>query len=456
MLKRYLPHMKRTLLFLGVPLFAVLVLGLAVEALVRGPELVPDVDKVDLTMIGEMLSLMLTAVRLALPVIGVFIAIPILVSILFQKIYAVQTLEEAHNALNRVTFGMLGRRPFVVVGGGQILLGKESFAGRGGGPFTLIVYDDNAVVTEQYGRIKRVIGPGVHIDTIERFEKIWEIIDLRPQHWVYPVFAMTKEGIPIRCEADLSFQIDDQPGEWGWAVHTEGLHPYSEEAVFKATTGVWMREPDHPERKRTWVGRVVISFAEGLLRDILAEYRLDWLLAPPQPGQQHPREQIRQRLEEGLRTQVRQVGAKLIRVDIGAIEVRARDDDTTEELQEIIPKQRVEAWYADWETRTLESRAEMEAALLRTDVARVQAQAEVLVTIMEALQAAIASEGTIEPYMLAVRLVESLRWMSYNVYLHDFMPPEATQRLRRLQELFEGEIEGPGRGAGRGELQEGA
>jgi hypothetical protein len=435
MFKRYLPHFKRTLLFLGVPLFVTLVLGLAIEAWLRGPELVPDVDQVNLAMVGEMISLVLTAVRLAFPVIGALVAVPILASILFQKIWAIQTLEEAHNALNRVTFGMLGRRPFVIVGRGQILFGKESFAGHGGGPFTLIVYDDNALVTEQYGRIKRILGAGIH--SAERFEKVWEIIDLRPQHWVYPVFALTKEGLPIRCEADLSLQIDDQPGEWGWPVHTDGLHPYSEEAVFKAATSEWIREPDHPEHKRTWVGRVVIGFAEGLLRDILAEYWLDWLLAPPQPDQQHPREQIRQRLEEGLRTRVGRVGAKLIRVDIGPIEVRAREDETTEKLQKIIPKQRVEAWYADWEARTLESQAEMEAALLRTDMARVQAQAEVIVSIMEALQATIAAQGMAEPYMLAVRLVESLRWMSYNVYQHDFMPPEAVQRLRRLQELIE-------------------
>lgn len=438
---RYWPHMRVTLLILGGPLFVVLILGLAIEAWLQGPEFIPDIERVDPTLIGEMISLVLAAVRLALPVIGVFVGIPILISTLFQKMYAIQKSEEAHDSLNRVVFGKVGRRPFVIVGRGGILLGKDSFAGRSGGPATMIVYEDNAVVTEQYGRIKRVLGAGIH--NIERFEKVWEIIDLRPQHWVYPVFAMTKEGIPIRCEADLSFQIDDRPGGSAWSVHTGGLYPYSEEAVFKAATSVWIREPDHPEHKRTWVGRVVIGFAEGLLRNILAEYRLDWLLAPPQPGQKHPREEIRKQLEQGLRASVGKVGAKLIRVDIGPIEVQAREDGTTEKLQEIIPKQRVEAWYADWEARALAGRAEMEAGLLRTDMARVQAQAEVIVEIMEALQDTIVTQGVSEPYILAVRLVESLRWMSYNVYQRDFMPPEAVQRLNRLQELLEGQTGEP-------------
>ena len=220
-----------------------------------------------------------------------------------------------------------------------------------------------------------------------------------------------------------------------------GLHPYSEEAVFKAATSVWMREPDHPERKRTWAGRVVISFAEGLLRDILAEYRLDWLLAPPQPGQEHtlseegsPREVIRERLEEGLCTRIGKVGAKLIRVDIGPIEVQAREDETTEKLQNIIPKQRVQAWYADWEARALSSRAEMEAALLRVDAARLRAQAEVIAEIVANLQETISVQGVVEPYILAIRLVESLRWVSYNIYQHEFTPPETVQRLKRLRE----------------------
>jgi hypothetical protein len=394
LLLRYWPHMRLTLLILGGPLFVILILGLAIEAWLQGPEFIPAIEQVDLTLIGEMMSLVLTAVRSVLPVIGVFVAIPIVISILFQKMYAVQKSEEAHDSLNRVVFGKVGRRPYVIVGRGRILFGQDSFAGRSGGPATMIIYDDNAVVTEQYGRIKRVLGAGIH--NIERFEKVWEIIDLRPQHWIYPVFAMTKEGIPIRCEADLSFQIDDQPGKSGGAVHTGGLYPYSEEAVFKAATSVWIREPDHPEQKRTWVGRVVISSAESLLRNILAEYRLDWLLASPQSGQEHPREEIRKQLEQGLRASVGKVGAKLIRVDIGPIEVQAREDETTEKLHEIIPKQRIEAWYADWEARALAGRAEMEAELLRTDMARVQAQAEVIVEIMEALQDTIVTQEVLE------------------------------------------------------------
>ena len=68
LLLRYWPHMRLTLLILGGPLFVALILGLAIEAWLQGPEFIPAIEQVDLTLIGKMMSLVLTAVRLALPV----------------------------------------------------------------------------------------------------------------------------------------------------------------------------------------------------------------------------------------------------------------------------------------------------------------------------------------------------------------------------------------------------
>ncbi|MFQ6101382.1 MAG: hypothetical protein ACE5OS_09135 [Anaerolineae bacterium] len=432
--KRYVDHLKRTLLTLGVVLFLAAALGVATEVWLRSAETTPNADQVGPASLGAMLSLALASVGVSLPVVGALVAIPLLASNLLYRLYATKDLKEAHDALNRIVFGKLGRRPIVVIREGKIGFGKDSFAERVGGPATLVIHDDTAVVTEQYGRIKRILGAG--IQDVERFEKAWEIIDLRPQRWVYEVFALTKEGIPISCQADISFQIDDQPGNPGWKVHTEGAYPYAEEAVFKAATNKWIREPEREDTFMTWAGRVVIGFTEGLLRNILAEYRLDWLIAPPQPDQKHPREEIRQRLEEGLQERVSRVGAKLLSVEIGAIEVKARDKETTEQLSDIVSKQWIEAWHTDWETRALTSRAEGEAELLRMDMARIQAQADLVVTLTEALQSTVVSQGAIEPYILALRFVEALRWMSYNTIRREFMPPEAMLTLKRLQELL--------------------
>jgi hypothetical protein len=373
-------------------------------------------------------------VLLVFPIIAALVAIPVIASSLFQKLYAIESLHEAHSALNYLVFGLITRRPFIIISEGRVAAGEDSLAGRMGGPCTLIVYDDTAVVTEQYGRLKRILGAGIH--TAERYEKVWETIDLRPQRWVYEVFALTREGIPISCEADLSFCIEDQPLE-PEGKRVEGPYPFAEDAVLLAATSKWVRESWRQEHHRTWVGRVVASFAEGLLRDILAEYRLDWLLAPSQRGQMHPRKEIRQRFEQGLQERVWKVGAKLLDVKIGAIEVKARDASTSDLLSEIVSKQWIEAWHATWKTQALASRAEGEAELLRLDTtARMQAQAEMVVTLTEALQSIVMDNRTARPYVLALRFVEAMRWMSYNPANREFMPPEAMRTLRRMQKLL--------------------
>jgi len=443
MFSRYtVAHIKRTLLALGVILFVAVALGAVAETGLRrakttaatdleSAETAPDTEQVDSVSMWDTFSLALASVRIALPVVGALVAVPVLASHLVHRLYAIKDPNEAHDALNRIVFGRLTRRPFVVIKEGRIASARDSFARRAGGPATLVIYNDTAVVTEQYGRIKRILGAGIH--DVERFEKVWEIIDLRPQYWVYPVPALTKEGIPVNCEAVISFQIDDQPRDPGWEVHTEGPYPFAEDAVFRAATSKWIREPEREDARMTWTAQVVVGFTEGLLRNILAEYRLDWLIAPPQPGQTHPREEIHQRLEEGLRESVRKVGARLLKAEIGKIEVKARDEETARQLSETISRQWIEAWHADWEAKALTSMAEGEAELLRLDMARIQAQAEMVVTLTEALQSTITSQEAVEPYILALRFVEALRWMSYNIYTREFMPPEAMRTLERLQ-----------------------
>jgi hypothetical protein len=64
--------------------------------------------------------------------------------------------------------------------------------------------------------------------------------------------------------------------------------------------------------------------------------------------------------------------------------------------------------------------------------------------LTEALQATIMNQGAIEPYILAIRFVEALRWMSYNTHTREFMPPEAMRTLNRLQEMLGVEAETPG------------
>jgi len=441
LLRRLIRHFTRLLLVLFPPVAVTVILGLWVT------------NRVPLDPFPHALR----TIWVMLPVLIALVAVPSFISRFLCELYKIKNRDDAFGFLSRLLFGSCEFGPFLLIKEGKIAVGKDSVLHKVGGPGALVIYNDSAVVTERCGRLHRVLGRG--FPTLEPFEKVWEIVDLKPQRWVYEVSAMTREGIPVVCEADISFKIDDRFTDENGRVQNkqptdEEPYPYTAEAVLRAATSRWVRDPGWDKWPMDWAGRVVIGFTEGTLRDILAEYMLDWLLAPARQGADPPREIIRRRLEEELRQKAERVGAKIISVDLGEIWVRrgekakepghAGEDDR-------VPRQWIEAWQADWEAQALTTRLEGEAEIMRLETAQAQAQAEMLITLTEALQSVVNTEGELRTYLLATRFVQALRWMSFDPYLRAYMPPEAIQTLKRLQDALGQEKMLPGEKASEGE-----
>lgn len=413
-------------------------------------------------------SLLIAILFNSLPAFVALAVVPRLASRFIHTLYDTKDIEEASGFLHRNVLGMSALRPLMIVKEGRVFVGAGSLYDRIGGRGLLIVYNDSAVVLEKGGRLTRVLGPSFGF--LEPFERIWEIVDLRPQRWPLTVDAMTKEGIPISCEADITFKIDDRfIDQWGneqtkQPVGTEAQFPtseeidseiakelrnawiaeplpYTNEAVFKAATSIWVRikQPKHEEQLRKWTGRVMFSEVEGPLRSILARYRLDWLMQPSRP--EHPREEIRELLKQKLLEAFpvgNSIGARILDVNLGQIYVRDVKDEQGRkiELSEKVYTQWVEAWQSGWEQRAVESRAEGEAELARLEAAQVQAQAEMVLTLTEAIRPLVASAEELPPYLLAMRFVETLRWMAYDPFKRAFMPPEIMRTLDQLQKML--------------------
>ncbi|HET90705.1 MAG TPA: hypothetical protein ENN99_08210 [Chloroflexi bacterium] len=401
------------------------------------------------------LTLLPAALFNALPVLVALAVTAWLATHFIHTLYETQDRKEAFGFLRQNIFGMTELRPIMIVKEGDIFVGKGSLYDRIGGRGLFIVYNDSAVVIEKGGRLVRVMGTSLSF--LKRFERVWEVVDLRVQRWPFLVSGMTKEGIPVECVADITFKIDDRyldedgnvqvkqpvkaryPEDMDKEIAAEldqgGIGeplPHTEEAVFNAATALWVRihQPDHEEQLRKWTGRVIITQLEGDLRTILANYRLDWLLRPYPTGSQHPREEIRELLEAKLQNAFppgNPVGARILRVDLG--EIKVKDE---------IAQQWVEAWQAGWEQRTAESKAEGEAELIWLEAAQVQAQAEMVITLAEAIRPLVNSEGELSSYTLAMRFIETLRWMSYNPWTRNFLPPEAMRSLNELEKLLPG------------------
>ena len=381
----------------------------------------------------------IAVVLAALPALAALAAIPWLASRFIHALYDTSDLKEAHDFLHRNVFGMETSRPKLGIKEGYIASGAGSLCDRVGGRGSIGISNDSAVVLERGGRLTRIVGPSKGF--LDRFERVWEVVDLRPQHWPLTVDAMTKDGIPVSCQADVTFKIDHDPTDrWTDKRITSTLEkegeiektlPYTDKAVFNAATSTWVRihQPDHPEQLRKWTGRVVIGGVDGALRSILGKYRLDWLMQPPQPEQKHPREEIREQLEHKLNDTFKvgnAVGARILDVDLGRIDVK----------DEKISTQWVEAWQAGWKQRAAESRAEGEAELARLDAARIRAQAEMVLTLTEAIRPLVTSEEELPPYLLAMRFIETLRWMAYDPTRRVFLPPETLRTLKALEGLM--------------------
>jgi regulator of protease activity HflC (stomatin/prohibitin superfamily) len=364
----------------------------------------------------------------------------------------------------RSLLGMTGiaLRPLIVIGDGRFIVGAGSNCDRVGGPGFIVVHNDTAVVLEQGGRLTRVLSG--HLGLLERFERVWAIIDLRQQRWVLPVSAMTKDGIDITCEADITFKIDDRfidengkvravpvvaaPGPRSpddealeKALKASGIgkpYPHTREAVFRAATSIWVRarQPEHDEQLRQWTGRVMIGEVEGALRSILAQYRLDWLIRTPEPEEedlkttdemepQSPRDEIRRQLRDKLRDTFgvdNPIGARILKADLGQIDVKS----------EKIPSQWIDVWKAAWDQRAMESLAEGGADLARMEADQLQAQAEMALLLTESIRPLIADVEDSPPYLFAMRLVQTLRWMAYDPWRRHFVSPAV---LRSLDEL---------------------
>ena len=264
-----------------------------------------------------------------------------------QTLYGLSDTMEGFRFLRRCLVGRPEFRPLVKAEEGRTETGSDSIK-KIGGPGGLLVFDDSAVILERSGTITRVLGPGFYED-LGPFEKVWETVDLRPQRWKYSVDAMTLEGIPVTCKADIRFKIDDN----GQEPTKESPHPMTPEAVLKAAFCKWIREPDRsePDRLMSWDKRVIISHTEGALRTILACYNLDQLIEP------RLRQEIRDELSASLSESVPGLGAKIIQVELGDITVK---DEVTQQ------------WIEKWQT---EKRRKAETLI---------AEGEALGTLIEA------------------------------------------------------------------------
>ena len=293
-----------------------------------------------------------------------------------------------------------------------------------GGPGVVTVFNDSAVVLEQYGRHVRVAGPGTVF--LRRFERIHEVLDLRPHERTTEVRALTKEGIPVQTEVQVRFQL---------ARDREHAFPPPPGTAGPVYRWAWKRasqshrrltDLDHGvEREEHWPARVMGEVGPNL-RTLIATVELDKLMEPYEPDCA-PRQRLIDAYRKRLDESIRGFGAQILGVRVGPIR------PTLPQVEE----ERIANWQAFWKARAQREEAKGEAAVIREEgSARAYAQLEIILSLTREFRQVFEQNVALSTELIALRFIEALRhaWSRPD---RTITSDEALDTLDRLQDTVE-------------------
>jgi regulator of protease activity HflC (stomatin/prohibitin superfamily) len=291
------------------------------------------------------------------------------------------------------------------------------------------------VLLERAGQLTRIVGPG--ISPLARFERIRDVINLRPQkyatfkdHATFRVSGMSREGIPVVWPVDVYYQINDQ-GINPHPASSAKPYAYSDEAVLKASTDRWLRGDeghDHLE----WGDRIVVSDAEGTLRSIMARLPLDRLIRPLDDGAISPRQQVQRELKAALEKGAARHGARILAVDLHDIE-----------LEDPVAQQWIETWQAEWKRLATEELAEAKAERVY-QLERIKAEAQdMLLAIQDGLDRPGIEQRDLSSDIISMRLIETLQRVASHPRTMSFAgdPDTAIEAWQTLHDLIQSSID---------------
>jgi len=344
-----------------------------------------------------------------------------------NAVYQLGGLRDGIKFLLFSRFGRPGFGPWAKIEQGEIAEGGPEIITHLGGPGNLIIYRDSAVVLERGGRLTQVVGSMEdgerHFPEVRAFEKIYDIVDLRPKRWVHSVQAMSKDGIRINWDAEVRYQI----GDGGRRSTAREPYPLSEENVFRAATSKWVLAPGKAETM-DWEGQLVIAAAERNLRMLLAQHRLDELIGLTEIEEQAVRETLQEELAQRLRDEVPRWGAQILQVTLGNLAV----DDT-------ITQQWIKNWRAYWQNWSAHHLAPGEAShVYQYEKAKAEAQMELIAGITRGLQDQLANQTITTqaiPRIILMRLFSALDRGAFSRTSRVFFPSQALDALGKLEAL---------------------
>ncbi len=242
-----------------------------------------------------------------------------------------------------------------------------------GGPGFVMIEPGNAVLFKKINESSDVPVHTGHF--VEPFEQIAQVADLEEQEgYLDNATSTTMDGIRVKLN-DIRYRyriippvVDGRPIQ----RNMQDPYPYSSDAVIALAYGSSMNE-DGPD---AW-SAAVQRFIKSALSEQINKNTVDYLTAP-RNGREKPRALLRSVMEsDKVKGSLASVGAQLIWIDVGHIDVIDKEVDDT----------RVDYWSTDMDGEIHKQQAIGEARRLALrELGRAEAQAKMITAIGKALE----------------------------------------------------------------------
>lgn len=292
-----------------------------------------------------------------------------------QHFYGIAA-EDAGGLVKRLIFGGTGNLQ-IAVQAGRVDLAGPVVLRQVGGPGLVNIDHDSVIVTERLSRLYRVLGPGLH--PLHAFEKIWDVVDLRPQRRSVEVAFMTRDGIPVHCGASIRFRV-------GGGHATRSHHyAYSERAVHQIIMLRQVSAATSDAPVHNWSVHISKNVLIDEIRRALEQYTLDEFLNPrywlEQAATPSPQPLEITELENDIFTTVKRRGE-----DLG-IAVESVQLGPVLPAEGAISRQWLEFWQARLQRLVDESMVESEAVYQNlVSQAQISAKTELLTAMLAEVQ----------------------------------------------------------------------
>jgi regulator of protease activity HflC (stomatin/prohibitin superfamily) len=288
-----------------------------------------------------------------------------------------------------------------------------------GGPAWLTVGEGNAVLLERGSGFSRIVGTGYH--RLRPHERVRGVIDLRTHYRKGSQGVLTRDGIPVKMDVDLTFRIternlpDDPPptpppplGPYSRLRLALGLrvrhdllvtsqpHRFSRETVRRLVYETTIMSPDTPP---DWTNSFYYV-RSGDITDQIANRRLDEVSAPDNV-QVHPRAEVARIGLEDSRSAASAQGIEILDMTLGVIEPQDKYPH--------IANQIIANWKIEWERRARLLAAQAEARRTQLlEEARAEAQANMIQALNEGFRIAVGNNPENSKDVIALRYIDTL------------------------------------------------